>query len=360
MFESILKKIKERFPVDRITFESFILKKEVPVHKSSWIYYLGGLTLFCFLIQIVTGLLLLPYYQPNIINAYQSIEYITYLVPNGYLVRNLHAWASSFMIFFATIHLLTVFAVKSYQTPRETLWATGVLLLVLTLAFSFTGYLLPWHQIAVNATKVTMEIIQSSTSFLPGVFMYPGKFLANTLSGGPLITQTTLSRFFALHVVVLPLFFLILLTVHLFLVQLHGMNKKGFKVEKYEKFFPHFFIKDLMVWLLCFLILLVIGQTIPYDSFLPYPLKAAYIDNSATPSGIKPEWYFLFLYYPLEVLPKTFVIVSSFIAFLALLLVPIIFKKLSIRTHALIAITIFIYLFVSTIWGEGIVQLIRK
>ena len=318
MFKSLIKNLKERFPVEKITFENFVLKKEVPLHRSSWIYYLGGITTFCFLIQLITGLLLLPYYQPTIINAYQSIEYINYFVPNGFLIRNLHAWAGSFMIFFAVIHALTVFATKSYMRPRELTWTTGVLLLIVTLGFGFSGYLLPWHQIAVNATKVGMEILQSSTSFLPGIFKLPGEVLANNLRGGATITQTTLSRFFVLHVVILPFVFFALVALHLFLVQLHGMNKEGFNVIKHEKFFPNFFIKDTIVWLLVFLLLLILGQTLPYDSFLSYPLKAAYIDNSPTPSGIKPEWYFLFLYYPLELLPKTFVIVSSFFIFLAI------------------------------------------
>ena len=335
-------------------------EKEVPVHKLSWIYYLGGLTMFCFLVQIATGLLLLPYYQPTIINAYQSIEYINYFVPNGFLIRNIHAWSGSFMIFFAMIHLLTTFTTKSYEKPRELTWITGVLLLVVTLGFGFSGYLLPWHQIAVNATKVGMEILQSSTSFLPGVFKLPGEFFATNLRGGPIITQTTLSRFFDLHVVILPFAFFLLILIHLFLVQLHGMNKGNFKIEKYEKFFPDFFIKDIAVWLVLLLVLLIIGQALPYDSFLSYPLKAPYIDNSPTPSGIKPEWYFLFLYYPLEILPKTFVIISSFFIFLAVLFTPILFKKLPIKVHALIAVLVFVYLLISTIWGGDIVQIIRR
>jgi len=351
MLDSIIKKI---------TFENFILKKEVPIHKSSWIYYLGGITMFCFLIQLTTGLLLLPYYQPTIVNAYQSIEYLNYYVPNGFLVRNLHAWASSFMIFFATIHLLTVFATKSYDKPRELTWTTGILLLLVTLAFGFTGYLLPWHQIAVNATKVAMEIIQSSTSFLPGIFKYPGKFLSETLSGGPIITQTTLTRFYAIHIVLLPLFFFALVGIHLFLVQLYGMNKGEFKITKYEKFFPDFFVKDLAVWFLTFLILLILAQTIPYDSFLPYTLKAAYIDNSPTPPGIKPEWYFLFLYYPLEIFPKTLIILISFTGLIMAFFVPVLFKRLQVKTHVFIAVLVFVYLLVSTLWGENIVQIIRK
>ena len=360
MFEEIKKNLKERFPLEKVSFENFILKKEVPVHKASWTYFLGGITMFCFLLQLVTGLLLLPYYQPTITGAYQSIQYISYYVPNGFLIRNLHAWAGSFMIFFAILHLLTVFATKSYVKPRETTWISGIFLLLLTLGFGFTGYLLPWHQIAVNATKVGMEILQSSTSFLPGIFKLPGEFFTANLRGGPTITQTTLSRFFSIHVVLLPLFFFFLITVHLFLVQLHGMNKSSFEVKKYEKFFPDFFIKDLIVWIFLFLILLILSGTIPYDSFLTYTLKAPYIDNSPTPGGIKPEWYFLFLYYPLEILSKTFVIVFSSFVLILLLLAPKIFKHLSLKTHTIIAICIFLYLFISTVFGESLVRILRN
>ena len=344
----------------KISFENFVLKKEVPVHKSSWIYYLGGVTMFCFLIQLITGLLLLPYYQPTIINAYQSVEYLNYFVPNGFLIRNLHAWTGSFMIFFAVVHMLTVFATKSYQKPRELIWMTGILLLIIILAFGFSGYLLPWNQLSVNATKVGIEILQSSTSSLPGIFKLPGEFFATNLRGGAIITQTTLSRFFVLHVVILPFIFFALVAIHLFLVQLHGMNKESFEVKKYEKFFPDFFIKDLAIWLFLFLILLIVGQSLPYDSFLSYPLKAPYIDNSPTPAGIKPEWYFLFLYYPLEVLPKTFVIISSFISFILILFTPVFFKKLPMKSHILITLFVFTYLLVSTVWGGDIVQFIRK
>lgn len=359
MFESLIKQIKERFPTEKMTYENFILKKEVPVHKSSWIYYFGGITVFCFLIQVFTGLLLLPYYQPTIVTAFQSVEYLNYYVPFGFFIRNLHAWASSCMIFFAVLHLLTVFATKSYFKPREFTWMSGVLLLFVTLGFGFTGYLLLWHQVAVNATKVGVEILQSSTAFLPGIFKLPGEFFATNLRGGPIITQTTLSRFFVIHVVILPFIIFALVGIHMFLVQLHGMNKEGFKVTKSEKFFPDFFMKDVAVWLFMFLVLIILAQTLPYDSFLPYPLKQAYIDNSPTPTGIAPEWYFLFLFYPLELAPKTLILIASFIFFFALFIAPFIFKTLSVRTHIIIAVIIFVYLVISTIWGGDIVHLIR-
>lgn len=360
MLNWIIKNLEERIPVEKISYESLVVKKEVPVHKASWVYYLGGLTMFCFIIQIATGLLLLPYYQPNFLNANESINYINFYVPNGFFVRNLHSWASSFMIFFVTLHLLTVLATKSFLKPRDLTWMTGFILLIVTLGFGFTGYLLPWSQISVNATKVGMEILQSSTGFLPGVFKLPGEFLASNLRGGPTVAPTTLSRFFVIHVVILPFLIFALVAVHLFFVQLHGMNKEGFVTKKLEKFFPDFFMKDLILWLCLFFVLLLIAQTLPFDAFLPYPLKAPYIDNSPTPSGIEPEWYFLFLFYPLELFSKTFILILSAVVFLILFLAPVTFKRFSIRVLTIIALVSFIYLFISTCFGKEVVHFLRK
>ena len=146
--------LAERFPVEKMSYAAMVTHKEVPVHRLSWGYYLGGLALFSFGVQVVTGLMLLFYYQPTVSDAHASVEYITEQVPAGALVRNLHAWASSLMIASVLAHALTAFAMKAFARPREITWLTGVALLGITLAFGFTGYLLPWHQIAVNATKI--------------------------------------------------------------------------------------------------------------------------------------------------------------------------------------------------------------
>src|SRR5215470_10723392 len=127
-----------RFPVDKMDFHSMVEKKEVPVHKMTWGYYTGGLTLFFFMIQVVTGLFLLFYYQPTVSDAYLSVEYITRYVSVGALIRNMHAWSSSCMILFALVHLITAFAMKSFEKPREITWIAGVLLLFITFTFGFT------------------------------------------------------------------------------------------------------------------------------------------------------------------------------------------------------------------------------
>src|ERR1035438_7218076 len=112
--KSLIEFMHDRMPMDKFNFEHIVLKKEVPIHRMSWAYYLGGLTLFFFLIQVVTGIFLLFYYQPTVSDAHESVEYITKHVANGFFIRNLHTWASSCMIFCLVVHALTAFAMKAF------------------------------------------------------------------------------------------------------------------------------------------------------------------------------------------------------------------------------------------------------
>ncbi|MBZ0188421.1 MAG: cytochrome b N-terminal domain-containing protein, partial [Candidatus Obscuribacterales bacterium] len=289
----------ERFPVDKMNFHYMVAKKEVPVHSMSWGYYTGGLTMFFFLIQVITGLLLLFYYQPTVSDAFLSVEYINEHVAGGALICNMHAWSSSAMIFFAMVHLLVAFAMKSFVKPRELTWIAGVILLIITFTFGFTGYLLPWNQIAVNATKVGLQSIEDVGQYLPGTLSALPQILRETFQGEASVGQSTLGRFYALHVVILPLFLVALMGLHLFQVQLHGMSQGiDEKPKKSEKFFTVFFFKDLEVWAIAFFIIFTLALCIPFESFLPFPLLAPYDALGATPAGIKPEWYFFFVYYP--------------------------------------------------------------
>ena len=136
--------LAERFPIEKISFEYLFQKKEVPLHKMSWGYYMGGLSLFFFSVQMITGLLLLFYYQPTVSDAHASVEFITHHVSGGALIRNIHTWAASGMILCVLTHVLTAFAMKAFERPREVTWISGVLLLVLGLrAISCLGTRLP-------------------------------------------------------------------------------------------------------------------------------------------------------------------------------------------------------------------------
>ncbi len=350
--------LAERFPVDKLNYASMVQKKEVPVHRLSWGYYLGGLALFFFMVQVLTGLMLLFYYQPTVSDAHASVEYITEHVPGGALVRNIHAWASSLMIASVLLHLITAFAMKAFGRPREMTWVTGVVLLGITFAFGFTGYLLPWHQIAVNATKIGLQTIEELGAYLPGQMAGWPKVLKEAIQGEATVGQATLSRFFALHVIILPLTVVGTLGAHLLSVQLHGMSRGVDEEPRHmEKFFPTFLLKDLSVWGVAFLVLFVIGLCLPFESFFPYPLFEPYDPKGSTPDGIKPEWYFFWVYYPLELLPFWVIILGSGLLGGALLATPWILKNTTRRTLGLLAAAASAYLVIMTVFGAKIYEL---
>src|SRR5271169_5460907 len=136
-------------------------KKTVPRHRLSYWYFLGGITLFLFVIQVLTGILLLLYYRSGANEAYESVQFIMTQVPFGWLIRSIHSWSANLMIGAAFVHLFSVFFLKSYRSPRELTWMSGVLLFVLAMGFGFSGYLLPWNKLSYFATKVGTEIAGS-------------------------------------------------------------------------------------------------------------------------------------------------------------------------------------------------------
>ena len=352
--------LRERFPVEKMNYASMVQKKEVPVHGLSWGYYMGGAALFLFLVQLATGLMLLFYYQPTVSDAHASVEFITEHVPGGALIRNVHSWASSMMIAAVLVHLLTTFAMKAFARPREITWITGVLLLGITFAFGFTGYLLPWHQIAVNATKIGLQTIEEIGQYLPGQLAWWPKAIKETIQGEASVGQATLSRFFALHVIILPLSIAATLGIHLLSVQLHGMSKGVDEApRRQEKFFPTFFLKDLKVWGVVFLVLFILGLCVPFESFYAYPLFAPFDPKGSTPDGIKPEWYFYWVYYPLELLPFWMIMLGQALLGIVLLATPWIFKNTNRRTLRLLAVGAGIYLIVMTLFGENIYHLLK-
>jgi cytochrome b6 len=352
--------VAERLPVEKMNYADMVEKKTVPVHRLSWGYYMGGLALFFFLVMVVTGLMLLFYYQPTVSDAHASVEFITEQVPGGALVRNLHAWGSTMMIAAVVVHLLTTFAMKAFARPRELTWVTGVLLLGITLAFGFTGYLLPWHQVAVNATKIGLQSIEEVGRYLPGqMATWPGA-IKEIIQGEASVGQATLSRFFALHVIILPLAMAVVLAMHLVFVQLHGMSQGVDQPpQREQKFFPFFFIKDLCVWGVAFMVLFVLALCLPFESLHPYPLFEPFDPQGSTPDGIKPEWYFYWIYYPLELLPFWLVMLGSMVLGAVLLAAPWVFRHTNRRTLQFIAIGAALYLVVMTLFGEQIHHMFR-
>ena len=194
-----------------------ILKKPVPKYALRWFYCLGGITAFLFVVQGLTGIMLAFYYRPTPEAAYASIQFIETEVRFGAAIRAIHHWAANGMIVMCMAHMLRVFIMGAYKKPREMNWVSGVLLLVLTLAFGFTGYLLPWDQRAFWATTVGTEIA--------GAIPVIGNLALVFLRVGWGVGSQTLSRFYALHVIVVPLATVAFMGAHFMMVRRQGVAR---------------------------------------------------------------------------------------------------------------------------------------
>ena len=287
--------LDERFQLSPLV--AFAAKKKVPMHAHSVWYYMGGVAFMLIAIQVITGILLSIYYIPELGSANASILKLTTKVEFGWFIRSLHSWAANLLIGVVFLHMFSAYFMKAYRAPREVTWWTGLILLVLMMGFGFTGYLLPWDEVSFFATKIGLDIA-GKTPFI-------GEFLANILRGGTQISQATISRFFTIHVFVLPLGLMALLGGHLWLVQSLGMSEpESFKKlpadkKKYEDFFPTFVLKDVMVWLLFFNLLAA------FATLAPWSLGSEADPFAAAPDGIKPEWYFLAMFQFLKLMPST-------------------------------------------------------
>jgi cytochrome b6 len=273
-------------------------KKTVPLHKLSYWYFLGGMTLFLFFIQVCTGMLLLLYYRPGANEAFESVQYIMTRVQFGWLIRSIHSWAANLMIFTAFAHMFSVVFLRAYRKPRELTWVSGMLLLFLAMGFGFSGYLLPWNTLAFFATKVGTEI----TGQVPVI----GHGLMVFLRGGEEVSGATVTRFFGFHVALLPGITTLLILVHLALVQNFGMSvppgvedrwKASTSEARQMKFFPNFFLRELMAW---YLALGVLGAL---AAILPWGLGTKADPFAPAPAGIRPEWYFMFMFQTLKKIP---------------------------------------------------------
>jgi cytochrome b6 len=252
-------------------------------------------SLFLFIIQVVTGILLLLYYKSGEALAFESIQFIMSKVQFGWLIRSIHSWTANLFILTAMIHMFSVYFEKSYRKPREITWLTGMLMFFLMLGFGFSGYLLPWNELAFFATKVGTDIA--------GVVPIVGKPLMVFLRGGSEVTGATLSRFFGFHVAVLPGIFTVLLGIHLILIQRQGMSEPLVETssdqgpQKTMPFFPNFLLRDLLLWLIVLNLLAILAV------FFPWELGRKADAFASAPAGIKPEWYFLFMFQTLKYIP---------------------------------------------------------
>jgi len=187
----------------------WMMFRKVP-KGTNWFYTLGSATMFAFLSQAVTGVFLAMYYDPSPTNAYESTRFITNEVFLGEFVRGMHKWGSSVMVILVFLHMARTFFFGAYKYPRELNWIIGVVLLILTMVMSFTGYLLPFDQRSYWATIVGVNI--------NGTGPLVGPFLSDFLRAGPEFGATTLSRFYAIHMLLVPGLIAALIGLHLYLV----------------------------------------------------------------------------------------------------------------------------------------------
>ena len=188
------------------------VRKRMLTFKATW--YLGTLTLGTFLILVVTGIMLMLYYHPSTPQAYSDIKDLRFVVSSGMFLRNLHRWSAHAMVFLAFAHMFKVFYRGAYRKPREFNWVIGVILLLMTLLLSYTGYLLPWDQLAFWAITVGSNI----SSAVPMI----GNKIHFLLLGGNQVNANALLRFYVLHCLILPLTTVILLAVHFWRIRKDG------------------------------------------------------------------------------------------------------------------------------------------
>lgn len=345
--------LDERF--DLTPLLELMKKKRVPVHRHTVWYYLGGVTLFLFAVQVFTGILLLFYYQPGEATSYESIRFIMTKVGFGWLIRSLHHWAANLMIFFAFVHMFSVFFTRAYRKPRELTWVSGFALLVLAMALGFSGYLLPWDELAFFATKVGTDIAGAMPLF--------GDLVRNLLRGGPDVSSVTLTRFFAFHVALFPAIFTVILVLHLLFVQRQGMHAPTSfeqlpeKKKKEISFFPNFVLRDALLWLIVLNVLLYLAV------FWPAEIGLKADPYSPAPEGIRPEWYFMFMFQTLKFIPahvffiegEVLAVIVFALVIVAWLLVPFWEIKArpgsKVRPMTVIGGIAIVYVLIMTAWG---------
>ena len=342
--------LDERLSIN--TLSDIARKKEVPLHRHSIWYYFGGMTLFLFVVQVVTGILLLLYYRPSAENAFESVQFIVTEVQFGWLIRSIHSWSANLMIATLFVHMFSVFFLRAYHRPREITWVTGVFLFFISICFGFSGYLLPWNEVSFFATKVGTEIA--------GVIPVVGRTALRFLRGGDDVTGATLTRFFGFHVAVLPATATVFLVIHVLLVQLHGMSVPP-SLQKQNvrkmKFIPNFLLRDLIGWILA------IGVLAALAALFPWELGTKADPFAPAPAGIKPEWYFLFMFQTLKYLPAKILgmdgevlgIMAFNIVALLLFIVPFVDRGPGNRRRTLIlnviGVVALLYIVVMTIIG---------
>ncbi|MCP4568789.1 MAG: cytochrome bc complex cytochrome b subunit [FCB group bacterium] len=257
----------------------------VPFHLKKWWFCLGGTVLYLFIVQVITGIALTFYYVPSPDQAYASVAAITNEIRFGWFFRSLHKWSANFMIIALFLHLLRVFFTGAYRQPRQLNWLVGMMLLGVTLTFGFTGYSLVYEQLSFWGATVACNLADA----VPLI----GPTIGDLLRGGSEIGENTLTRFYILHIGVLPMVVFVLISLHILLIRLQGVTEvplEGEELpesERHFRFWPEHATTEMLIGVLMMYVLTIIALIFPAGLGAP-------ADPTTTPAHIKPEWFFYF------------------------------------------------------------------
>ena len=320
MTSAIRKWLEIRIGLDEL-IRSQLTEYRVP-RNLNLLYTLGTVALGAFVVQCLTGIILLFYYVPQDQLAFKSVQVIMDQVPYGWLFRLIHLVGSNLMVAVVLLHLASSFFLGSYKKPRELTWVVGALLLLTTLAIYLSGYLLPWSQLSYWGITVVTDV--------PTAIPLVGKFITQFLRGGSgPVSDLTLNRFFAFHVGVLPLLMISLLALHVFLVRRIGISApplsadapKDWQVFHHEDypqgqpFYPDFIRKGAIAVAVYFMVMFCIIAFVP-GLFLSLD-AATPADPLKTPLHIRPEWPFRAAYEVLKLIPIKFLGIAVQLVLLA-------------------------------------------
>jgi ubiquinol-cytochrome c reductase cytochrome b subunit len=292
------------FLADRLGWQKYLkpfLEKPLPAGLG-WTATLGSLCALLFAVQAVTGMILAFYYNPSPEQAYTSINFIMNQVTLGSILRGVHHWSAGAMVLVVFIHLVSNFFSGAFKAPREFTWIVGVVLFLLTLGFGFSGYLLPWDQKAYWATVVSTNI--------PRDIPLVGPFIARMLLGGDTVSGLTLTRFYAVHTLLLPALTAVFILFHIYLVRVHDIAGHGegtpSEEEKTDRFFPEHLFRCSIAFggVLSIIFLLAVFADVPLENV------AGTVDPAYLP---RPEWYYMWLFQLLTFFPGKFEIFGSLV-----------------------------------------------
>jgi ubiquinol-cytochrome c reductase cytochrome b subunit len=371
--DGLLTWVDQRFPLIS-TWKAHLAEYYAPKNFNFW-YYFGGLAMLVLAIQIITGIFLTMNYKPDSNLAFASVEYIMREVPGGWIIRYMHSTGASAFFVCVYLHMFRALLYGSYRRPRELIWIFGVLVYLLLMGEAFFGYLLPWGQMSYWGAQVIINLFSAIPLIGPDLSLW--------IRGDYVISDATLNRFFALHVIALPLALLGLVMAHLLALHEVGSNNPdGIEIKEKKDargipldgipFHPYYTVKDIMgvvVFLIVFVAIVFFapemgGYFLEYNNFVP-------ADPLQTPAHIAPVWYFTPYYSILRAVPPLFNsqfpgVVAMGVSVMVLFVLPWLdrgaVKSIRYRgTHFKVALTAFVIVFLVlgylgtepiTVWGQ--------